>query len=95
MTVEVGTAVAHGHEGVGQLTLEILGSATEGPEQPTRSWLARVLLGRAKRELGFSPALGFGLDGQVGPVIPAGCHGKQMDAVGCLSLQALQQLQQA
>ena len=93
--VEVGTAVTHGHEGVGQLALEILGSATEGPEQPARSWLARGRVGHVCGEMGFGPALGLRLDGQVGPVIPAGRHGKQVDVFGCLNMQALQQLQQA
>jgi hypothetical protein len=50
-TIEVDTAVAHGHEGIGQLTLEILGSAPEGPEQPARSGLARVRIGRADGEV--------------------------------------------
>ena len=45
--------------------------------------------------MGFGPTLGFGLDGEVGPVITAGRHGEQMDVFGCLSMQALQQLQQA
>jgi len=51
VAVEVGTAVTHGHEGVGQLALQILGSAPEGPEQPAWSRLARVLVGRADGDL--------------------------------------------
>lgn len=62
--VEIGTAVTHGHQGIGQLTLEILGSATEGPEQPARSRLARVLLGRAEGRRDLARPLALDLMGR-------------------------------
>ena len=85
--VEVDPAGPDGEIRVGPLALEVLGRAPQGPQESTRLRGRRILLRRSAQ-----PAR---LDRQVGPVITAGSHGEQVDPLGGLSAERLQQLGQA